>query len=90
MVRMAPSTSAQRRFTVSTARRVLKSGEKRYFHAVVTPVIACPGRQVIPLVPEFVVPQDGHDKQDCENAAAKRWIEQHGRRYRDLINGTRR
>jgi CRISPR/Cas system-associated endonuclease Cas1 len=26
---------------------------------------------VIPLVPEFVVPQDGHDKQDCENAIAK-------------------
>ena len=26
--------------------------------------------QVIPLVPEFIVPQDGHDKQDCENAAA--------------------
>lgn len=66
--------------------RVLKSGEKRYFHAVVTPVIACSGRsEVIPLVPEFVVPQDGHNKQDCENAAAKRWIEQHGRRYRDLL-----
>jgi hypothetical protein len=29
---------------------------------------------VIPLVPEFIVPQDGHDKQGCENAAAKRWL----------------
>jgi hypothetical protein len=52
---------------------------------VVTPVIVCPGQsQVIPLVPEFVVPQDGHDKQDCENAAAKRWLSQYGERYSAL------
>jgi len=45
------------------SRRVLKSGETQYFHTVVTPVIVCPNRaQVIPLVPEFIVPQDGHDK----------------------------
>ncbi|MEO1404692.1 MAG: ISNCY family transposase [Cyanobacteria bacterium J06635_1] len=65
--------------------RKLKSGQTHYFHTVVTPVIVCPGRtQVIPLVPAFVVPQDGHDKQDCENAAAKRWLTQHGRRYQAL------
>ena len=52
---------------------------------MVTPVIVCPAQsQVIPLVPEFVVPQDGHDKQDCENAAAKRWLLQHGQRYSSL------
>ena len=62
--------------------RSLKSGETHYFHSVITPVIVCPGQaQVIPLVPEFIVPQDGHDKQDCENAAAKRWLSQHGERY---------
>ena len=27
--------------------------------------------------PEFVTPQDGHEKQDCETAAAKRWISKH-------------
>jgi hypothetical protein len=32
----------------------------------------CP--QVIPLAPEFITPQDGHDKQDCEQEAARRWI----------------
>jgi hypothetical protein len=65
--------------------RQLKSGEMCYFHSVVTPVIVCPGQsQVIPLVPEFVVPQDGHDKQDCENAAAKRWLLQYGQRYSAL------
>jgi hypothetical protein len=65
--------------------RQLKSGETHYFHSVVTPVIVCPGQsQVIPLVPEFVVPQDGHGKQDCENAAAKRWLSRHGQRYSAL------
>jgi hypothetical protein len=65
--------------------RRLTSGETHYFHSVVTPVIVCPGQsQVIPLVPEFVVPQDGHDKQDGENAAAKRWLLQHGERYSAL------
>ena len=40
--------------------RKLKSDQIHYFHTVVTPVIVCPGRtQVIPLMPEFVVPQDG-------------------------------
>jgi hypothetical protein len=62
--------------------RQLKSGEICYFHSVVTPVILCPGQsQVIPLVPEFVVPQDGHDQQDSETAAAKRWLLQYGHRY---------
>lgn len=65
--------------------RTLRSGDTQYFHSVVTPVIVCPGQsQVIPLVPEFVRPQDGHDKQDCENAAAKRWLAQHGERFSRL------
>lgn len=65
--------------------RTLRSGDTQYFHSVVTPVIVCPGQsQVIPLVPEFVRPQDGHDKQDCENAAAKRWLTQHGNRLSRL------
>ena len=65
--------------------QTLKSGETHYFHSVVTPVIVAPGQaHIIPLVPEFIVPQDGHDKQDCENAAAKRWLSQHGERYSAL------
>ena len=65
--------------------RTLRSGGTQYVHSVVTPVIVCPGRtQVIPLVPEFVRPQDGYDKQDCENAAAKRWLSQHGERLSRL------
>jgi len=39
--------------------------------ALVTPL----NSKAIPLRPEFVVPQDGHEKQDCEIAAAKRWLQ---------------
>ena len=67
------------------SKRTFRSGDTQYFHRVVTPVIVCPGQsQVIPLVPEFVRPQDGHDKQDCETAAAKRWLTQHGERFSRL------
>ena len=30
--------------------------------------------QVVPLRPEFITPQDGQVKQDCEINAAKRWL----------------
>jgi hypothetical protein len=67
------------------SKRTVKPGESHYFHRVITPVIVCPGQaHVIGLVPEFIVPQDGHDKQDCENAAAKRWLLQHGPRFSPL------
>lgn len=59
------------------------NGTTTYSHSVVTPVIVAPGNpQVLPLEPEFVTPQDGHKKQDCENAAAKRWLARFGARYR--------
>lgn len=62
--------------------RTMKSGETHYFHSVVTPVIVSPKQnQVVPLIPEFIVPQDGKDKQDCENNAAKRWLLEHGQKY---------
>lgn len=53
-----------------------KDGRVSYSHSAVTPVLVAPGiSRAIPLRPEFVVPQDGHDKQDCEIAASKRWID---------------
>jgi hypothetical protein len=69
------------RCTVTTHR----NGQVDYAHAVVTPVIVAPGHhRVLPLEPEFITPQDGHQKQDCENAAAKRWISHYAGRYREL------
>jgi len=51
-------------------------GPRIYFHTALTPVMVAPGRtEVFALRPEFIVPQDGHEKQDCEIAAAKRWLQ---------------
>lgn len=60
-----------------------RNGKTSYSHTVVTPVIVSPTqKRILPLAPEFITPQDGHDKQDCETAAAKRWIDQCGEQYR--------
>jgi hypothetical protein len=40
--------------------------------------------RVVPLQPEFIVPQDRHDKQDCETLAARRWLAAHGPQYARL------
>ncbi len=62
--------------------RQLSNGKTNYFHSVLTPVMVQPGNEtVILLEPEFIVPQDGHDKQDCEIQAAKRWVEKWGDFY---------
>jgi hypothetical protein len=61
-------------------RRQTSKGHTLYYHTAITPVIVCPGRsEVIALPPEYIMPQDGHDKQDCERVAGKRWIVQHAR-----------
>jgi hypothetical protein len=58
------------------------NGQTTYYHSALTPVLVAPGRsEVISLRPEFITPQDGHTKQDCEIAAAKRWLEQNTARY---------
>jgi hypothetical protein len=62
--------------------RELNNGKTNYFHSALTPVIVQPGNEyVISLEPEFIVPQDGHEKQDCEIQAAKRWVEKRGEFY---------
>jgi len=62
--------------------RELSNGKTNYFHSVLTPVIVQPGNEtVISLEPEFIVPQDGHEKQDCEIQAGKRWVEKWGDFY---------
>ncbi len=54
------------------------NGKVIYSHTAILPVIAAPNcAEVISLPPEFVTPQDGYEKQDCETAAAKRWISKH-------------
>jgi hypothetical protein len=58
------------------------NGQLTHYHSTITPVIVSPGHsQVVPLRPEFITPQDGHEKQDCEIAAAKCWLQAHAQRY---------
>jgi hypothetical protein len=76
------SFSSQKISCDCCSHRVLSNGKTHYYHAVVTPMLMAPGQQqVVPLPPEFIVPQDGHDKQDCELAAAGRWLQDWGPRY---------
>lgn len=62
--------------------RELSNGKTQYYHSVITPVIVKPGSdRVIALEAEFIVPQDGKEKQDCEIEAGKRWVDQQGDFY---------
>ena len=70
-----PNCLSRRRGTAGT----------EYYHAMLGATLAAPGHdKVIPLPPEFIVPQDGAEKQDCEKAAAKSWLAAHGSRYAAL------
>lgn len=61
----------------STRKR--SDGGTEYFHAFLGASIVAPGHeQVLPLPPEFIAPQDGAAKQDCERNAVKRWLVRHG------------
>jgi hypothetical protein len=64
----------------STRKR--SDGEIEYFHSFVSATLVAPGHTtVLPLPPEFVRPQDGAKKQDCETTAARRWLSRVGRAY---------
>ena len=62
--------------------RELSNGAINYYHSVLTPVIVKAGNErVIALEPEYITPQDGKEKQDCEIEAGKRWLDKHGDVY---------
>jgi hypothetical protein len=64
------------------SQRELSNGKVQYDHTVLTPVVVQPGNEpVIALEPEYITPQDGKEKQDCEIEAGKRWLEKYGRFY---------
>lgn len=75
--------SSQKIHCQQCSTRTHKNGRVTHFHSAILPVIVAPGQpQVIALTPEFVQPQDGTDKQDCEVAAAKRWMQFHAQQFR--------
>jgi len=57
-------------------------GRTYYSHSLVAPLIVAPGEnRVLALEPEFIRPQDGAEKQDCELRAAERWLARNGRHF---------
>jgi hypothetical protein len=49
--------------------------QEHYSHMVLAALLVAPGQEhVISLDPEFKTLQDGHDRQDCEQQAIKRWV----------------
>lgn len=55
--------------------RTQVEGSTRYSHRALTALVVHPEQhEVLTLMPEFIVRQDGAEKQDCELAAAKRWL----------------
>ncbi len=62
--------------------RELVNGELLYFHYAILPVIVKAGEsRVLVQEPEFISPQDGHEKQDCEREAIKRWVKRNAKHY---------
>ena len=62
--------------------RKQKGGKTLCTHNVIAPVLVAPGRSdVVSLEPEFIWPQDGSDKEDCEQNAIKRWIQKNHHRF---------
>lgn len=60
-------------------------GKIEYFHSMLAAAVVAPGHNhAVPLEPEFILPQDGHEKQDCESCAVRRWLSKHGVRYAAL------
>ena len=65
--------------------RARANGKTEHFHAMVSAALVAPGHaRALPLEPEFIVPQDGAEKQDCEARAAHRWLAAHGPKYARL------
>lgn len=65
-----------------------RNGTTTYSHKAILPVLVAPGNNtVLSLEPEFITPQDGHNKQDCEHEAVKRWLKKYRTHY-SLLGGT--
>jgi hypothetical protein len=61
----------------SCLQKVHRNGAITYYHQMLGAAIIHPDfREVIPLMPEPIVKQDGTEKNDCERNAAKRFVAQ--------------
>ena len=61
------------------------NGKVESYHTLLAATALAPGHaKVVPLFPEFIAPQDGAEKHDCERNAARRWHASHAARLRPL------
>ena len=76
------TVSSQQIHCENCSQRELVNGEILYMHSAILPVIVKAGEsRVLVLEPEFISPQDGHEKQDCEREAIKRWVKRNAKHY---------
>src|SRR5256886_1319324 len=67
--------SSQTIHCASCLQKVHRNGSITYFHQMLGAAIIHPDRrEVIPLMPEPILEDDGTDKNDCERGAAKRFV----------------
>ena len=65
--------------------RERSNGKTEPYHSMLAATVVAPGHsKVVPLMPEFIAPQDGAEKQDCERNAVKRWFGTHHARLSPL------
>ena len=65
--------------------RKRSNGKVESYHSMLAATVVAPGHsKVVPLMPEFIAPQDGAEKQDCERNAVKRWFGKHAARLSPL------
>ena len=65
--------------------RKRSNGKVESYHSMLCATVVAPGHsKVVPLAPEFIVKQDGAEKQDCERNAVKRWLIKHAARLKPL------
>jgi hypothetical protein len=73
---------ASQKVHCANCRVTLRDGRTYYSHQVLLGVVGAPEQpHVICLPPEFITPQDGVEKQDCEQQAIKRWVKQHAEHF---------
>ncbi len=63
-------------------RVTVREEQPYYSHGMLLAGVGAPEQEaVICVEPEFITPQDGHAKQDCEQQAIKRWIKRNAARF---------
>ena len=71
--------------------RKRSNGKIESYHSMLAATVVAPGHsKAVPLSPEFIVKQDGAEKQDCERNAVKRWLDEARRAPETLAPGISR